>query len=161
VGIEGCVQLHREHKLVREARETMREEIEHNSDQMKDTVKLDQQTAAMKKNIETLTRIQENPNDKAAQDAEINVDFSIVELRETAWNTAQTTGALSFMPYAEAQRYSDVYGTQKEFLDQQDKILDDEAQFLKLMRRRTLATEKLRRSRLVWRWSGSACDGRI
>jgi hypothetical protein len=79
VGIEGCVQLHREHKLVREPRETMREEIEHNSDQMKDTVKLDQQTAAMKKNIETLTRIQENPNDKAAQDAEINVDSRLLD----------------------------------------------------------------------------------
>jgi hypothetical protein len=134
VGIEGCVELHREHKLVREARETMREEIQHNSDQMKDAVvKLDQQTAALNKDIETLTRIQENPKDKAAQDAQISADFSIVGLRETAWKTAQTTGALSFMPYAEAQRYSDVYGTQKGFLDQQDKILDDEAQFLGLM----------------------------
>jgi len=134
VGIEGCVELHREHKLVREARETMREEIQHNSDQMKDAVvKLDQQTALMKKNIETLTRIQENPKDKAAQDAEINADFSIVGLRETAWKTAQTTRALSFMPYAEAQRYSDVYGTQKDFLDQQDKILEDEARFLGVM----------------------------
>ena len=134
VGIEGCVELHREHTLVREARETMREEIEHNSNEMKDAVaKLDQQTALMKKNIETLTRIQENPKDKAAQDAQINADFSIVGLRETAWKTAQTTGALSFMPYAEAQRYSDVYGTQKDFLDQQDKILEDEAQFLGVM----------------------------
>ncbi len=131
VGIEGCVELHREHKLVKEARETMREEIRHNSDELKKTVsKLDQQTAAIKKNIEALTRIQENPKDKAAQDAQINADFNIVGLRDTAWKTAQTTGALSFMPYAEAQRYSDVYGTQKDFLDQQDKILEDEAQFL-------------------------------
>jgi hypothetical protein len=134
VGIEGCVELHREHKLVREARETMREEIQHNSDSMKGAVvKLDQQQAVMKKNIETLTRIQENPKDKALQDAEISADFSIVGLRETAWKTAQTTGALSFMPYAEAQRYSDVYGTQRGFLDQQDKILEDEAQFLGVM----------------------------
>jgi TolA-binding protein len=134
VGIEGCVELHREHKLVRDARETMREEIQHNSDQMKDAVvKLDQQTATMKKNIETLTRIQENPKDKTAKDAQISAEFSIVGLRETAWKTAQTTGALSFMPYAEAQRYSDVYGTQKDFLDQQEKILEDEAQFLGVM----------------------------
>ena len=125
------MELHREHKLVREARETMREEIQHNSNEMKDAVvKLDQQTALMKKNIDTLTRIQENPKDKATQDAQINADFSIVGLRETAWKTAQTTGALSFMPYAEAQRYSDVYGTQKDFPDQEDKILEDEAQFL-------------------------------
>jgi hypothetical protein len=134
VGIEGCVELHHEHKLVREARETMREEIQHNSNEMKDAVvKLDQQTETMKKNIAVLTRIQENPKDKEAQNAQIDVNFSIIGLRETAWKTAQTTGALSFMPYAEAQRYSDVYGSQKDFLDQQDKILEDEAQFFGMM----------------------------
>jgi hypothetical protein len=131
VGIEGCVELHREHKLVREARETMREEIQHNSGEMKDTLgKLDQQAATMKKNIETLTRIQENPKDKEAQKASISAQFSVVGLRDTAWKTAQTTGAMSFMPYSEAQRYSDVYGSQQDFLNQQDKILEDEAQFL-------------------------------
>ena len=109
VGIEGCVELHREHKLVREARETMREEIQHNSDKMKEAVvTLDKQTETMKKNIATLSHIQENPKDKAAQDAQIDANFSIIGLRDTAWKTAQATGALSFMPYAEAQRYSDV-----------------------------------------------------
>ena len=134
VGIEGCVELHREHKLVREARETMREEIQYNPSEMKKAVaKLDQQMATMKKNIDTLTRIQENPKDKEAQNSKIDADFSIVGLRETAWKTAQTTGALSFMPYAESQRYSEVYGSQQEFLDQQNKILEDEAQFVGLM----------------------------
>ena len=136
VGIEGCVELHREHKLVREARETMREEIQHNSDKMKEAVvTLDQQMETMKKNIAVLTRIQENPKDKAAQDAQIDADFSIIGLRETAWKTAQTTGALTYMPYAEAQRYSDVYGAQRELLDQQNKILEDEAEFIGLMKK--------------------------
>jgi hypothetical protein len=144
VGIEGCVELHREHNLVREARETMREEIQHNSYEMKRAVvKLDQQAATLKKNIDTLTRIQENPQDKAAQEAQINADFSTVGLRETAWKTAQTTGALSFMPYAEAQRYSDVYGSQKEFLDQQDKILEDEAQFVGVVAKTNFGHDKV------------------
>lgn len=131
VGIEGCVELHREHKLVKEARETMREEIEHNSSEMKDAVKkLDDQSAMMKKNIEVLTRIQENPKDKEAQNASINADFSSIGLRDTAWKTAQATGALSFMPYAESLKYSNVYSSQQDFLDQQNKILEDEAQFL-------------------------------
>ena len=134
VGIEGCVELHHEHKLVREARETMREEIQHNSDKMKEAVvTLDKQTETMKKNIATLSHIQENPKDKAAQDAQIDANFSIIGLRDTAWKTAQATGALSFMPYAEAQRYSDVYGTQKDFLDQQNKVLEDESQFFGVM----------------------------
>jgi hypothetical protein len=132
VGIEGCVELHREHKLVGEARETMREEIQHNNDTMKDTiVTVKKERATMEKNIQLLTKIQENPADKALQkDASITADYSMVGLRDTAWKTAQTTGALGFMPYTEAQRYSDVYGSQKEFLDQQEKIMEDEAQFL-------------------------------
>ncbi|MGD0442344.1 MAG: hypothetical protein ABSA39_00270 [Edaphobacter sp.] len=131
VGIEGCVELHREHKLVNEARETMRAEIQYNSGQMKEAVgTLQKQRDTMEKNIDALTRIQENPKDKEAQKAPISADYSIVGLRDTAWKTAQTTGAMGFMPYAEAERYSDLYGSQKEFLDEQDKILEDEAQFL-------------------------------
>ena len=139
VGIEGCVELHREHKLVQDARETMREEIQHNSDQMKDAVgNLKKQRDLITGNIDVLTRIQENPKDKEAQKASIHADYTIVGLRDTAWKTAQTTGALAFMPYTEAQRYSDVYGSQKDFLDQQDKILDDEAQLLGLIAKTNL-----------------------
>jgi hypothetical protein len=135
VGIEGCVERHREHTLVQEARETMREEIQHNSDEMTGTlVSVKKQRATMEKNIETLTRIQENPGNKDVQkDASIAADYSMVGLRDTAWKTAQTTGAMGFMPYAEAQRYSDVYGAQKDFLDQQAKIMEDEAQFFGVM----------------------------
>jgi hypothetical protein len=135
VGIEGCVELHREHKLVKEARATMREEIQHNSDSMKNTlVSIKKQRATMEKNIDTLTRIQQDPENKELQKgASIAADYSVVGLRDTAWKTAQTTGSLSFMPYAEAQRYSEIYGAQKDFLDQQDKILEDEAKFLGVM----------------------------
>ncbi len=38
VGIEGLVERHRGHVLVREARGTLREEIEHNRDSMKSAV---------------------------------------------------------------------------------------------------------------------------
>ena len=34
VGIEGCVELYREHSLVKEARRTLRDEIQFNSDKM-------------------------------------------------------------------------------------------------------------------------------
>jgi Sec-independent protein translocase protein TatA len=131
VGIEGLVELHREHVLVKEARATMREEIQDNLNSMKNAEEnLKKQKAMMQKNMDALTRIQENPKDKEAQNASIDASYSMVGLRDTAWKTAQTTGALSFMPYAEAQRYSNVYGSQNDFLGQQSKILEDEAQFL-------------------------------
>lgn len=136
VGIEGLVEQHREHKLVREARETMREEIRGNTDSMNDAVaKLDLEDKAIAKNIDILTKLVRNPKDKEAQDASISADFSVTGLKDTAWKTAQATGALTFMPYGEAQRYASVYNTQQEFLDQQNKILEDESQFVGVMRK--------------------------
>ena len=32
---------------------------------------------------------------------------------DAAWRTARDTGALAYMPYAEVQRYADVYGQQE------------------------------------------------
>ena len=58
-GIEGCVELHREHKLVQEAARRCARRFEHNSGRDENCrSKLDQQKAVMEKNIETLTRIQ-------------------------------------------------------------------------------------------------------
>ena len=35
--------------------------------------------------------------------------MSFNSLNDSAWRTARETGALSFMPYSETQRYSDLY----------------------------------------------------
>jgi hypothetical protein len=129
VGIEGMVELHREHKLVNEARATLREEIEDNSKVMEGAVEnLKTQKNVMKQNMRILTRIQVNPKDQDKDGANIDADFSNKSLKETAWKTAQTTGALGFMPYVEAQKYAEIYQAQDAFLASQDKIVEDEAQ---------------------------------
>lgn len=134
VGIEGLVELHREHSLVKEARQTLREEIEYNSSTLDDAMpQIEGEKAAMAVNVKLLTRIMENPKDKEAQHGSIKADFSGVGLHDTAWKTAQTTGALAYMPYAEAQRYADLYGAQQNFRAQQEKLLEDEAAFLGVM----------------------------
>ena len=131
VGIEGCVELHREHKLVKEARATLREEIEDNSKVMEGALQdLQKEKSRVQKDMDLLTRIQVNPKDQVADGPSIDASFSNKSLKETAWKTAQTTGALSFMPYAEAQKYADIYQSQNEFLAAQDKIVEDEAQLL-------------------------------
>jgi len=136
VGIEGCVELHREHKLVKEARATLREEIQSNSESMNGALaNLEKEDKAIANNIDVLTKLLRDPQDKQVKDADIAADFSIVGLKDTAWKTAQTTGALTYMPYEEAQRYASVYHEQQSFLDMQDKILDDEAQFVGVMRK--------------------------
>ena len=136
VGIEGMVELHHEHALVREARETLRGEIEHNNEQLKSAVEsVKEQKALTKKNIDGLTKIQENPKDKEAQKGGLNATFRMMTLDNTAWRTAQTTGALAYMPYKEAEKYASIYESQQAFVDQQGKILEDEARFLGLIQK--------------------------
>jgi hypothetical protein len=136
VGIEGCVELHHEHSLVKEARATLRDEIQHNSDSLKDELTtLKDQRTVMAANIKALTAIVEHPADKSLQKASISAGYSIKGLRQTGWKTAQTTGALAFMPYKEAERYASVYEAQEAFLAQQEKLVEDEAQFMGAMRK--------------------------
>jgi hypothetical protein len=131
VGIEGGVELYREHNLVKEARNTLREEIQFNSDRMTDALpEIDQERKSVDDSMKFLTRIVENPKDKAAQNGSIGANYSLVGLHDTAWKTAQATNALAYMPYAEAQRYSDIYASQKDFTDQENKLVEDEAQLL-------------------------------
>jgi hypothetical protein len=134
VGIEGCVELYREHSLVKEARRTLHDEIQYNSDKMADALpEIEKEKTSVADSIKFLTRIMENPKDKAAQHGSIGAGFSMVGLHDTAWRTAQATNALAYMPYAEAQRYSDIYGSQKDFTAQEDKLVEDQAQLLGVM----------------------------
>jgi hypothetical protein len=131
VGIEGGVELYREHNLVKEARRTLREEIQYNSDKMAGALpEIEKERASVADSIKFLTRIVEHPKDKAAQSGSIGANFAMVGLHDTAWKTAQATNALSYMPYAEALHYSDIYGSQKDFTAQEDKLVEDEAQLL-------------------------------
>jgi hypothetical protein len=46
---------------------------------------------------------------------------------DTAWKTAQATGALAYMPYEEAERYSSIYQTQTQLLAMQYKPMEEVA----------------------------------
>jgi hypothetical protein len=138
VGIEGLVGLHREHSLVKEARSTLREEIAYNANEMAGSLPdIDAEKTALTNNIGVLTALAEHPADPASQHGKIDAHIATVSLHSTAWKTAQTTGALAYMPYEEAQRYADIYATQEDFLAQQTRLIDDQAQFLGVAARST------------------------
>ena len=134
VGIEGLVELHREHKLVREARETLRAEIKTDTNTMKDALdSIGKERRTMANDIAMMKRIQANPNDKSAQAGAFDVTFQLKGFSDTAWKTAQATNALSYMPYDEAEKYSNVYGLQAAYEARQDVLLTDEAKVLGLL----------------------------
>ena len=129
VGIEGCVERHQKHELAREARETLHNEIERNAKKMADTlVDIDKDEANIKENIAVVTRFAQHPKDKN-QHGNIAVNYSFKEWDNTAWTTAQTTGALAFMPYDEANQFSRIYDSQHSVSVSQEKFAEDSVQF--------------------------------
>jgi hypothetical protein len=131
VGIEGLVRYFHHRHLVHEAEATLRTEIQYNEGNMASALdSIHQEQAAIDKDIAALKRIQANPNDKDAQNATLSAQFRIVGLRNTAWTTAQATGALAYMPYDKARTYSEIYDEQNSFSTAEDKTLEDEALFM-------------------------------
>ncbi len=80
-------------------------------------------------------RIQEHPNDPKAQHSSLTVNYSSISLSDTAWRTAQSTGALAYMPYEEAEQYSSIYQTQAALLALQSKPTEDAAGIIGLIAR--------------------------
>lgn len=134
--IESCMEWRHHVRLAEDARTSLHEEIVRNLADMKDA-----QSGEMKwreqvdGDLKALSKIQDHPNDLEAQHAELAINFRSIDLRDTAWRTAQTTGALAYMPYEEAQRYSEIYGAQDQFLATEEKPREDVAYLIGIMKR--------------------------
>jgi hypothetical protein len=131
VGIEAAVEHHQRRELAREARETMTEEIRKNAGSIKDALAdIATEQQKLKENLAAVGKVQLNPNDPSAENLHLDISYSTTGLEDTGWKTAQATGALAFMPYAESKQYSGIYGVEQTFLKEQDQLSDDEARFL-------------------------------
>src|SRR5579863_3673394 len=80
--IEACVEWRHHVHLAEEARESLRVEIQQNLEDLK-----------------VVQNIEAHPNEPAAQHASLSVGAHGLTLRNTAWKTAESTGALAYMPY--------------------------------------------------------------
>jgi len=107
LSLEALIEYVHHRHLVAEARANIRTEIEANHKAAEDDLNL-LQTAIdnTQANIETIHRLQAHAKDFHGS-LKGNMDFNAPD--EAAFLTARDTGALSYMPYAEVQRYSDLY----------------------------------------------------
>jgi hypothetical protein len=64
-----------------------------------------------------------------------------VGLSDTAWKTAQDTGALGYMPYDEAEYYADLYRSQAELAMLSDQAQQDTFAIASISRRYHLSDE--------------------
>lgn len=105
--LEAGVEYWHHRHIVAEARENIREEIQENHEaSQKNLGYLDRSIEGVKDNVKTLHVMMTRPKNFHGSLAN-TIRFE--SFHDAAWRTARDTGALSYMPYQEVQRYSDLY----------------------------------------------------
>lgn len=126
--IESCVEWRHHVHLAAGARQSLRAEIQSNLNDLKRMQPgLKEWRGQIDTDLALMERIQEHPEDMKNQHATMALSFSVVSMSDTAWRTAQSTGALAYMPYEEAQRYTAIYQAQAALMALEDKPVEDVA----------------------------------
>jgi hypothetical protein len=110
LSLEGFVEWQHHRHLAHDAETSLRAEIKSNAEGMDVLTDLHQRQATLKHDVKVLQFIVETG--KNPPDQNMKVDFRIVTFDDVSWKTAQTTGALSYMPYDLARDYSGIYAQQ-------------------------------------------------
>ncbi len=125
LSLEGLVEWAHHRSLVHEARANIRQEIEDNQKAAnKNLASTDKNLQITRSDLATERRLQDQPK---GFHGSLNFTFSWDSPSDSAWLTARDTGALGYMPYAEVQRYADLYGEQAKVDSAQDGIYQDDA----------------------------------
>jgi hypothetical protein len=131
VGIEAAVERRQHRELASEARDTMTEEIRKNSKTLAEALQdINQEQQQLKRNLAEIRKLQLNPIDPSSRSPSLDIGFNTTGLEDTGWRTAQATGALAFMPYAESEKYTGIYRVEEDFLKSQDQLSEDESRIL-------------------------------
>jgi hypothetical protein len=114
LSLEGCVEWQHHRHLVHEAEASLRTEIKSNESGLANVLAdVHNQQAILKQDVVVLDQMIKDPTSKTHQ--KMSVNFHLVGFDDVSWKTAQTTGALSYMPYTRAQEYAAIYGLQDDF----------------------------------------------
>lgn len=115
LSLEGLVEWHHHRELAHEARANIMSEL---TDNRRELINQEQALKQMQHEAETLVaevhRVEEN---RKAPNQQATLTWTLAELHSTSWDAATRTGAISYMPYSEVQRYTVVYDLQRSFTD--------------------------------------------
>jgi len=124
LGLEGCVEWRHHRHLVHEAEASLHAEIENNAKALPDALaSLRKNQDDLKHDVDVLKYIIKNH--KAPPDEHMAIGFAIRTFDDISWKTAQSTTALSYMSYAQAEEYSDIYSTQTELYNAEQQAARD------------------------------------
>lgn len=121
LSLEAMVESFHHRSLVKEARENLRAEISTGRQDLRDSL---DSAEALKGNIEAAITTLERLADGEMAGRKFQIGMRAASLDDTSWQTAQRTGAVSFMSYEEVKRYAGIYGLQAQYLAVQQKLVE-------------------------------------
>lgn len=132
LSLEGVRETLRERALVREARENIHREIADNQREVEGEIKkIPERSTKLAAALKLANEILKGKHTGEAHQVELQVDFP--ELNATSWQTAERTGALAHMNYAEVQKYATLYAFQEFLILQQRRALEAMASTIGIM----------------------------
>jgi hypothetical protein len=124
LGLEGCVEWQHHRHLVHEAEASLHAEIASNAKDIPDALSnLHKNQDDLKHDVEVLKYVIRNH--KPPADEHMAIGSGIQTFADVSWRTAQSTSALSYMPYARAEEYADIYATQTELYNAEQQAARD------------------------------------
>ena len=115
LSLEGLLQWRHHRAMAEEATQKLTDEIRHNRDVL--AVGLTQAPDAekrLKTTVEVIEAFKRNHREESARS--FDWSFGLFELAGTAWSTAASTGALSYMEYRQLQGYTKIYILQEQLM---------------------------------------------
>jgi hypothetical protein len=112
LSLEGIVEWQEHRHLVHAAEASLHDEIRSNAKDMAGTLAtLHKNQDDLKHDVDMLKILMAT---KKLPHGSMNISSSIITFDNVSWKTAQTTGALSYMPYDMAKEYASIYATQED-----------------------------------------------
>lgn len=113
LSLERLVELRHRNHLMHEAEAALHVEIESNSKHLQKTLQnVRDEQKILANDVMILNKMIANP--KAPNQGTPKIEFLLPTFNDVSWKTAQSTGALSYMPYEQAHEYGDIYEEQNE-----------------------------------------------
>ena len=123
LGLESAAEaVHHRHQR-QEAEATIRQELAENRDKVRKAQATVQ--AELKNMVAVLDFLQARGDGVAADAQGLNIEFQEGPLQDAAWRTAASTGVLTFMEYAQVEKYSVAYKEQADLESMQQRTLDE------------------------------------
>jgi len=123
LSLEGLTGWFHHRALVREARANIESEMADNKKELDGVLgKVPEAAQNLKQALQFVTDLLKR---KKSDVHALTLSYVIARLNATSRSTAEATGALGYMDYAEVKRYSGVYESQQQFLRLQDRLLEN------------------------------------